>query len=97
VLAQDRDGASARKTISVHLKKKPGEVWAVVIGINKYIHLPPLKYAVNDAREFYRYLVDVNKVPEGNVSLILDEDATLDKVKSTLARGFAEVPGKRTQ
>jgi len=94
VLAQDRDGASARKTISVHLKKKPGEVWAVVIGINKYIHLPSLKYAVNDAREFYRYLVDVNKVPEGNVSLILDEDATLDKVKSTLGTRLRRSAGK---
>jgi hypothetical protein len=94
VLAQDRDGASARKTISVHLKKKPGEVWAVVIGINKYSHLPSLKYAVNDAREFYRYLVDVNKVPEGNVWLILDEDATLDKVKSTLGTRLRRSAGK---
>jgi uncharacterized caspase-like protein len=94
VLAQDRDGASARKTISVHLKKKPGEVWAVVIGINKYSHLPSLKYAVNDAREFYRYLVDVNKVPEENVWLILDEDATLDKVKSTLGTRLRRSAGK---
>jgi len=94
VLARDRDGTSARKTISVHLKKKPGEVWAVVIGINKYTHLPPLKYAVNDAREFYRYLVDVNKVPEENVWLLLDEDATLDKVKSTLGTRLRRSAGK---
>jgi len=94
VLARDRDGTSARKTISVYLKKKPGEVWAVVIGINKYTHLPPLKYAVNDAREFYRYLVDVNKVPEENVWLLLDEDATLDKVKSTLGTRLRRSAGK---
>ncbi len=94
MLAEDRDGASARKTISVHLKKKPGQIRAVVIGINKYIHLPPLKYAVNDAREFYRYLVDVNKVPEENVWLILDEDATLDKVKSTLGTRLRRSAGK---
>jgi len=94
VLAQDKDGASARKTISVHLKKKPGEVWAVVIGINKYVHLPSLKYAVNDAREFYRYLVDVNKVPKDNVWLIVDEEATLDKVKSTLGTRLRRSAGK---
>jgi hypothetical protein len=94
VLAHDRDGASARKTISVHLKKKPGQTWAVVIGINKYTNLPPLKYAVNDAREFYRYLVEVNKVPKENIWLVLEEEATLERVKSILGTRLRQNAGK---
>jgi hypothetical protein len=94
ILVQDKEGVSAKKTISVQLAKKPGETWAVVIGINKYIHLPPLKYAVNDAREFYQYLVEVNKVPKNNIWLVLDEEATLDKVKSILGTRLRRNAGK---
>jgi hypothetical protein len=94
VLAQDRDGVSAKKTISVQLRKKRGQIYAAVIGINKYLHLPSLKYAVNDAREFYRYLVEVNRVPRDNVWLILDEEATLDNIKSTLGTRLRRSAGK---
>jgi hypothetical protein len=41
--------------------RKVERVWAVLVGIN--VQTPPLKYAVNDAREVYRYLVEVNCVP----------------------------------
>jgi hypothetical protein len=83
IVAQSTEGLKNQKTISVQLAKKR-EVYAVVIGINKYKNLPSLKYAVNDAREFYRYLVEVNQVPKDHIWLLLDEDATLEKLKSTL-------------
>jgi uncharacterized caspase-like protein len=66
------------------LAKKREEIFAVVVGINRYKNLPPLKYAANDAREFYRYLVEVSQVPKDHVWLLLDEEATLDRLRTTL-------------
>ena len=66
----------------------------MVIGINKYKNLPFLKYAVNDARDFYRYLVEVNQVPQDHIWLLLDEEATLDKLKTTLGSSLRRSAGK---
>jgi len=94
ILAQSEDGLTNQKILSVHLAKKREEVYGVVIGINKYKNLPSLKYAVNDAREFYRYLVEVNQVPKDHIWLLLDEDATLEKLKSTLGTLLRQSAGK---
>jgi len=84
VVAYSTEGQAARKALSVQFLRKPERVWAVIIGINRYKHLPHLKYSVNDAREFYRYLVEVNRVPREHIWLLLDEEATLDRIRSIL-------------
>jgi hypothetical protein len=94
IAVQGAEGLTNQKTISIQLAKKREEVYAVVIGINKYKNLPSLKYAVNDAREFYRYLVEVNQVPKDHIWLLLDEDATLEKLKSTLGTLLRQSAGK---
>jgi uncharacterized caspase-like protein len=94
IIAQDNEGLSTKKTISVKLAKKAGETWAVIIGINKYANFLPLKYAVDDAREFYRYLVEVNKVSKDKIWLILDQEATLDKIRSILGTRLRRSAGK---
>ena len=76
VVVEGAEGLKTQKTLSVLLAKKREEVYAVVIGINKYKNFPSLKYAANDAREFYRYLTEVNQVPKDHVWLFLDEEAT---------------------
>jgi uncharacterized caspase-like protein len=94
IIAQDNEGFSTKKSISVQLAKKPGETWAVIIGINKYANFVPLKYAVDDAREFYRYLVEVNKVSKDKIYLMLDQEATLDKIRSVLGTRLRRSAGK---
>ena len=94
ILVQGEDGLTNQKVLSVQLAKKREEVYAVVIGINKYKNLPSLKYAVNDAREFYRYLVEVNQIPKDHIWLLMDEDATLDKIRGTLATSLRRSAGK---
>jgi uncharacterized caspase-like protein len=56
----------------------------VVIGIDAYQHVPPLKYAVNDAKAFYEYLVKQSQIPSENVTLLLDREASLSRLRSTL-------------
>lgn len=94
IIAQSTEGLKGTRTFSVQLDKKKGEVWAAVIGINKYKNLPSLKYSVNDAREFYRYLLEVNQVPKENIWLLLDEEANLDKIRSVLGTHLRRKAGK---
>ena len=94
IIVQNKEGIKGEKTILVHLDKKKGEVWAAVIGINNYKNLPSLKYSVNDAREFYRYLLEMNKIPKENIWLLLDEEATLDKIRSVLGTHLRRKAGK---
>ena len=94
IAVQGTEGLTSQKTIFIRLAKKQEKVYAVVIGIDKYKNLPPLKYAVNDAREFYRYLTEVNRVPKDHVWLLLDEEATLDKLRRTLGTLLRRSAGK---
>jgi uncharacterized caspase-like protein len=94
VVVQGTEGLTNQKKISIQLAKKRETVYGVVIGINKYKNLPSIKYATNDAREFYRYLTEVNKIPKDHVWLFLDEEATLDKIRSTLATSLRRSAGK---
>jgi hypothetical protein len=94
IAVQGTEGLTSQKTIFIRLAKKQEKVYAVVIGIDKYKNLPPLKYAVNDAREFYRYLTEVNQVPKDRIWLLLDEEATLEKLRRTLGTLLRRSAGK---
>jgi hypothetical protein len=84
VKATDIEGFVAEKVITVHYPLRRPNVWAVVVGINEYPNLPKLKYAVNDAREFYRLLVEKNRVPAENIMLLLDKQADLRNLRKAL-------------
>jgi hypothetical protein len=84
VVVTDVDDLSAEKTLRVQYHPKRRNVWAVIVGINDYPRLPKLKYAVNDAQAFYRLLVDENRVPPENVTLLTNEQASLVNLRSTL-------------
>jgi Skp family chaperone for outer membrane proteins len=82
--AVDVEGFFAEKIISVRSVEKKRNVWAVVIGVNSYPNVRPLKYAVNDAMAFCNHLVEYNQVPKENVVLLLDEEANLTRLRSAL-------------
>ena len=94
ILVRSEDGAVSQKIISVQAAKKQEKVYAVVVGINKYRNFPSLKYATNDAKEFYRYLVEVIQVPKDHIWLLLDEEATLEKLRATLGTLLRRNAGK---
>lgn len=94
IRAVDSDGLFSEKTLSVHYVEKQKKVRAVVIGIDKYPHIRQLKYAVNDARIFYDHLVKRNRIPAENITLLLDQDATLRKIRSALGTELKNKAGK---
>jgi uncharacterized caspase-like protein len=82
--ATDTDGLFVEKSLTVHCIERRRNLWAVVVGIDSYPNIRPLKYAVADARAFYELLVTGNQVPAENVFLLLNEQATLQELRSTL-------------
>jgi hypothetical protein len=58
--------------------------WALVIGIERYLHLPPVDFASSDARKAANYFVNLLGVPEKNVILLENEKATRSSVTAKL-------------
>jgi hypothetical protein len=84
IRAVDTKGFVSEKKIALKYVEIRKNIWAVVVGINDYPKAPKLKWAVNDARAFYKHLVDFIKIPEDNVILLLNRDADLTRLRSML-------------
>ncbi len=62
------------------------QVWAVIIGVSSYNHMPVLRYPDDDAYRIYAFL----KSPEGgalsddHMRILIDEDATKQNIKNTM-------------
>ncbi|TMQ05274.1 MAG: hypothetical protein E6J90_49475 [Deltaproteobacteria bacterium] len=61
--------------------------WAVVIGIDAYVHHPPLTCAVQDAIGVARVLVEDRKFPPEHVFLVVD--GSTDELRADLKGWFA--------
>jgi hypothetical protein len=94
VKATDTDGLTSERGLTVHYSTSRRNVWAVVIGINDYPQLPKLKYAVNDAREFHRFLTEKNRVPAENITLLINDQASLKNLRSTLGTRLKNAAGQ---
>jgi uncharacterized caspase-like protein len=68
------------------------KVWAVIVGISAYDHMPTLRYTDDDAYRMYAFL----KSPEGGaladdqIKILIDEDATHDKILDAIADIFGK-------
>ena len=59
--------------------------WALVIGINNYREWPRLDYAVDDAKSVREMLIDKYGFPASRITLLTDEEATLQNMKNALS------------
>ncbi|MCF8052265.1 MAG: caspase family protein [Desulfobacterales bacterium] len=95
VRAVDTDGVEATRTVTLERIERRRNIWAVVVGINAYRNVRPLSYAVDDARAFCRLLIEQNRVPEENVLLLLDEEATLPQLRSVMGTHLKSRAGEQ--
>jgi len=73
------------------------DIFALVIGIDKYIHISHLRGAVNDAVAFYNFLVRPCDqrglgVPQDNICLLKNEDATRSEILAKFTSRFINNP-----
>lgn len=94
IRAIDSEGLISEKVLTVYNIERRRNIWAVIIGINDYPNINKLKYAVNDAKAFYELLVVHNKIPAENVTLLLNQDANLTNLRSTLGTKLKKSAGK---
>jgi len=93
VKATDTDELTSERVLTIHYSPSRRNVWAVVVGINDYPQLPKLKYAFNDSKEFHRLLVEKNRVPPENITLLLNDQASLKNLRSTLGTKLKNAAG----
>ena len=61
-------------------------IWAVVVGIATYQHMPSLHYTDDDAYQFYAFLKspEGGALPDGQLKILIDEDATRENILGAL-------------
>jgi hypothetical protein len=66
------------------------KIYAVVIGVSRYTAMPSLKFTDDDAYRFYSFLKspEGGALPDEQIALLVDEDATREKVLSTMRQYF---------
>ena len=62
------------------------KIWAVVIGVSRYDHMPSLKYTDDDAFHLYAFLKspEGGALPDEQISLLIDEQASRKNIISSL-------------
>jgi hypothetical protein len=96
VTATDARGLETSRTVTVVRAPPRGTVWAVVIGISKYRgRIPSLKYADRDAQAFHEYLATNLGLPRDNLTLLLNEQATLTTLKRVLGTELRRKAGEK--
>ena len=68
------------------------KVWAVVVGVSSYNHMPALRYTDDDAYRMYAFLKspEGGALPDKQIRILIDEDATKDEIKLAMEHVFTQ-------
>lgn len=85
VTALDIENLSSSKSVTIYRESQRGELWAAVIGINRYQNSKiSLKYARNDAEAFADYLRNHMGLDDKHLFELYDAKASLRNIRSVL-------------
>lgn len=68
------------------------KIWAVVVGVASYDHMPVLRYTDDDAYRFYAFLksLEGGAIPDEQIRVLVDEDASRENVLGTMDEIFGQ-------
>lgn len=71
---------------------KEVKIWAVIVGIASYNHMPTLKYTDDDAYQIYAFLKspEGGAIPDERIALLIDESATRKSILSQMENTFSK-------
>ncbi len=77
---------------SVKLMGSSSRIWAVVIGVAAYNHMPVLRYTDDDAYRIHAFLKspEGGAIPDEQMEILIDDAATYDNIKATMERIFSQ-------
>jgi len=69
------------QTVAVD-KDEEVKIWAVIVGVSSYAHMPSLKYTDDDAYQIYAFLKspEGGALPNDQIRLLIDENATRQNI-----------------
>ncbi|MCB0641310.1 MAG: caspase family protein, partial [Phaeodactylibacter sp.] len=73
-------------------KARSVKVWAVIIGVASYNHMPTLRYTDDDAYRMFAFLKspEGGALPDRQIKLLIDEDATKERIVNAMRDVFAK-------
>jgi hypothetical protein len=97
VVAVTRQGLRTARPLTLIRDPETGRIWVLAVGISRYQdpEIKPLQYADADARDIYNYFRDTFGLPENQIFLRLNEQATLREIKSVLGTLIAKANDPR--
>ncbi len=68
------------------------KVWAIVVGVAAYDHMPVLRYTDDDAYRFYAFLKspEGGALPDEQVRVLIDEEATRENILNSMTEVFGQ-------
>lgn len=74
------------------VKSDEVKIWAVIVGIASYNHMPTLKYTDDDAYQVYAFLKspEGGAIPDERISLLIDESASRQRILTEMENTFSK-------
>lgn len=90
-LLEDYDYVSELKTDNV-IYNKDVDVYALVVGVATYQHMPSLKYTDDDAYQLYAFLKspEGGAIPNENIKVLVDDVATKNNILMSMEQLFSK-------
>jgi len=84
---QNTSGAIPPQAISNSSVNRPiTDKWAFIIGVNKFVNGPSLRFCVKDAMKFRSYLINEAGFNPNHVLVLTDEKATTDNILRVMTK-----------
>jgi hypothetical protein len=93
ITAPARKPSATRKTqVASVAASKEVKIYAVIVGIASYNHMPTLKYTDDDAYQVYAFLKspEGGAIPDERISLLIDESASRQRILAEMESTFAK-------
>ena len=77
----NQEDAIAETPVATEVDRKV-KIWAVVVGVGRYSHMPALKFTDDDAYQIYAFLKspEGGALPDRQLKVLVDEDATRQNI-----------------
>lgn len=84
------DNTSNGRTTSTFEEKSSVRIWATVVGVATYNHMPSLRYTDDDAYHFYAFLKspEGGALPDEQVKVLVDDNATKENILDAMRHTF---------
>lgn len=94
VLSDENEAETPRRDTKspVKLIGSTARIWAVVIGVASYNHMPVLRYTDDDAYRIHSFLKspEGGAIPDEQMEILIDDAATYDNIKTTMERIYSQ-------